>query len=119
MKPCHLICWSLVLSIFMGCVTIFPRHPEFTSKNILDIKVGMTQKEIEDIFGSPDRTATMTIGTKTTDPWQGLIYYYDMKKNQIGKDKQVAYTNTFCFVLDIQPPLLRSWELELVHPERK
>jgi hypothetical protein len=119
MKPCHRICLSLVLSIFMGCVTLSPRHPEFTSKNIIDIKVGMTQKEIEAIFGSPDRTSVMTMGTKTTDPWPGLIYYYDMKKNQIGKGKHLDYTNTFYFVSDVQPPLLRSWELELVYPVRK
>lgn len=119
MKSCYLICLSLVLSIFMGCVTIFPRHPEFTSKNIIDIKVGMTQKEIETIFGSPDRTSTITMGTKTLDPWPSLIYYYDMRKNRIGKDNQIVYTNTFYFVLDVQPPLLRSWELELVYPEKK
>jgi len=119
MKPCHLICLSLVLSIFMGCVTIFPRHPEFTSKNILDIKVGMTQKEIEDRFGSPDRIEKMTIGAKTQDPCPSIIYYYDMRKDRIGNYKHIAYTNTFYFVLDIQPPLLRSWELELVYPEKK
>ena len=119
MKSCYLICLSLVLSIFMGCVSIFPRHPEFTSKNIIDIKVGMTQKEIEAIFGSPDRTSTITMGTKTPDPWPSLIYYYDMKKNRLGKDNLLVYTNTFYFVLDIQPPLLRSWELELIYPERK
>ncbi|MCJ7542434.1 MAG: hypothetical protein WBG61_10875 [Desulfobacterales bacterium] len=119
MKPCHLICLSLVLSIFMGCVTISPRHPGFTSKNILDIKVGMTQKEIEAIFGSPDRTSVMTMGAKTPDPWPSLIYYYDMRKNRMGKYKHIGYTNTFYYVLDIQPPLLHSWELELVYPERK
>ena len=119
MKSCHLICLSLVLSILMGCVTISPRHPEFTSKNILDIEVGMTQKEIEAIFGSPDRTAVMVMGTNTTNPWPSLIYYYDIRKNRIGKDKPIGYTNTFYFVLDIQPPLLRYWELELVYPEKK
>ena len=46
-------------------------------------------------------------------------YYYDMKKNQIGKGKHLDYTNTFYFVSDVQPPLLRSWELELVYPVRK
>ena len=119
MKPCHLICLSLVLLIFMGCVTISPRHPEFTSKNILDIKVGMTPKEIEAIFGSPDRTSVMTMGTKTPDPWPGLIYYYVMRKNRGGKYKDIVYTNTFYFVLYIQPPLLRYCELELVYPEKK
>ena len=93
MKPCHIICLSLVLSIFINCVTISPRHPEFTPKNILDIKVGMTQKEIEAIFGSPDRTSVMTMGTKTPDPWPSLIYYYDMRKNRVEKDKYIVYTN--------------------------
>ena len=118
MKPCHRICLSLVLSIFMGCVTLSPRHPEFTSKNIIDIKVGMTQKEIEAIFGSPDRTSVMTMGTKTPNPWQSLVYYYDMRKNEKGKYKNIVYTNTFYFVMDIQPPLLRSWELEFIYPEK-
>ena len=119
MKSYHLLCWSLVLSIFMGCVTIFHRHPEFTAKNVLDIKVGMTQKEIEAIFGSPDRTSVMTMGAKTPDSCPVLTYYYDLRKNRIGEDKHIRYTNTFYFVLDVQPPLLRSWELELVYPERK
>ena len=26
--------------------------------------------------------------------------------------------NTFYFVNDVQPPLLRSWELELIYPEK-
>jgi len=119
MKPYHLICLSLVLSIFIGCATIFPRHSKFTSKNVFNLKPGMTQKEIEAKFGSPDRTSVMTMGTKTPNPWPSLIYYYDMRKNRMGKDKHIVYTNTFYFVLDIQPPLLRSWELELVYPERK
>ena len=119
MKPCHLICLSLVLSTLMGCVTISPRHPEFTSKNVFDLRPGMTQKEIEDRFGSPDRTSVMTMGSKTPDPWPSLIYYYDMRKSRAGKYKHIVYTNTFYFVMDIQPPLLRSWELELIYPEKK
>jgi len=116
MKPCHLIYLSLVLSILMGCVTFSARHPEFTSGNVFDLLPGMTQKEIEAIFGSPDRTSVMTVGTKTPDSWQSLIYYYDMRNNRIGKEKHIVYTNTFYFVMDVQPPLLRSWELELIYP---
>jgi hypothetical protein len=77
----------------------------------------MTQKEIEDKFGSPDRTSVMTMGTKTPNPWQSLVYYYDMRKNGKGEYRHIVYTNTFYFVMDIQPPLLRSWELELIYPE--
>jgi hypothetical protein len=79
----------------------------------------MTQKEIEAIFGSPDRTSIITLGKKTPDPWPSLIYYYDMRKDGIGRHKYNVYTNTFYFVTDVQPPLLRSWELELIYPERK
>ena len=128
MKPCHLICLSLVLSILIGCVTNSPRnyrntppprHSEFTSDNVIDLRPGMTQKEIEAIFGSPDRTSVMTMGAKTPTPWPSLIYYYDMRKDWIGRYKYIVYTNTFYFVNDVQPPLLRSWELELIYPERK
>jgi len=119
MKSCHLICLSLVLSILMGCVTISPRHPEFIQKNVFDLRPGMTQKEIEVRFGSPDRTSVMTMGTETPNPWPSLIYYYDMKKSRIEKYKQIVFTNTFYFVSDVQPPLLRSWELELIYPENK
>ena len=127
MKPNHLICFSLILSILMSCVTNSPRnhrstpsprHPEFTSKNAFDLRPGITQKEIEAIFGSPDRTSVMTMGTKTPDPWPSLIYYYVMRKNRGGKYKDIVYTNTFYFVNDVQPPLLRSWELELIYPEK-
>lgn len=78
----------------------------------------MTQKEIENRFGSPDRTSVITMGKKTQDPWPSLIYYYDMRKDLIEKTKHVVYTNTFYFVMDVQPPLLRSWKLELIHPEK-
>lgn len=61
----------------------------------------------------------MTMGKETLDPWPGLIYYYDMRKSRIEKYKQIVYTNTFYFVSDVQPPLLRSWELELIYPEKK
>ena len=118
MKPCHLLCLSLVLSALMSCATTSARHLEFTSKNVFDLRTGMTQKEIEDRFGSPDRTSVMTMGTKTPDPWQSLIYYYDMRKNGKAKYKQIVYTNTFYFVMDIEPPLLRYWELELIYPEK-
>jgi hypothetical protein len=119
MRSCHLICLSLVLSIVMGCVTISPRHPEFTSKNVFDLRPGMTQKEIEVRFGSPDRISVMAMGAKTPDPWPSLIYYYHMRTNRIEKYKQIVYTNTFYFVSDVQPPLLRSWELELIYPDNK
>ena len=116
MKPCHFLCLSLVLSALISCATTSARHPEFTSKNVFDLRTGMTQKEIEDKFGSPDRTSIMTMGTKTPNPWQSLVYYYDMRKNGKGEYRHLVYTNTFYFVMDIQPPLLRSWELELIYP---
>ena len=119
MKPCHLLCLFLVLSALMSCATTSVRHLEFTSENVFDLRTGMTQKEIEDRFGSPDRTSVMTMGTKTPNSWQSLVYYYNMRKNEKGKYKHIVYTNTFYFVMDIQPPLLRSWELELVYPVRK
>ena len=119
MKSCLLICLSLVLSIVMGCVTISPRHPEFIPKNVFDLRPGMLPKEIENKFGSPDRTTIRTMGRKTQDPWPSLIYYYDMKKDRIGRFKYIIYTNTFYFVTDVKPPLLRSWELELIYPVRK
>ena len=118
MKPCHFLCLSLVLSALISCATTSARHPEFTSKNVFDLRTGMTQKEIEDKFGSPDRTSIMTMGTKTQNPWQSLVYYYDMRKNGKGEYRQLVYTNTFYFVMDIQPPLLRSWELELIYLEK-
>ena len=116
MKPCHFLCLSLVLSALISCATTSARHPEFTSKNVFDLRTGMTQKEIEDKFGSPDRTSIMTMGTKTQNPWQSLVYYYDMRKNGKGEYRHLVYTNAFYFVMDIQPPLLRSWELELIYP---
>jgi hypothetical protein len=79
----------------------------------------MTEKEIEAIFGSPDRTSVITLGKKTPYPWPSLIYYYDMRKDRIGRYKYNVYTNTFYFVTDVQPPLLRFWELELIYPEGK
>ena len=118
MKPCHFLCLSLVLSALISCATTSARHPEFTSKNVFDLRTGMTQKEIEDKFGSPDRTSIMTMGTKTPNPWQSLVYYYDMRKNGKGEYRHLVYTNTFYFVMDIQPPLLRSWELELIYLEK-
>ena len=127
MKPRYIISLSLVLSIFIGCVTSsirshqnkqIPRHPEFTSKNVFDLRPGMLPKEIENKFGPPDRTTKRTMGRKTEDPWPSLVYYYDMRKGVIGNYKYIVYTNTFYFVMDIQPPLLRSWELEFIYPEK-
>jgi len=127
-KPYHLLCLSLVLPTFISCSNTLATynqntrslpHPEFTSKNVFDLRPGMLPKEIENKFGLPDRTTIRTMGRKTQDPWPSLIYYYDMKKDRIGRFKYIIYTNTFYFVTDVQPPLLRSWELELIYPERK
>ena len=128
LKFYHLFCLPLVLSTIMSCSNtiatnnqnkLFLPHPEFTSKNVFDLRPGMLPKEIEDKFGSPDRTTVRTMGRKTQDPWPSLIYYYDMRKNRMGKFKYIVYTNTFYFVTDVQPPLLHSWELELIYPEAK
>lgn len=119
MKPYHLFYLFLVLSTLLGCAAVSTRHPEFTSGNVFDLMPGMTQKEVEDRFGKPDRTARMTIGEKIRDPWPGLIYYYDMRKDRIGENDHIAYTNKFYFVTDVQPPLLRSWELELIYTGKK
>ena len=80
----------------------------FTRSNIMKIRVGMTQKEVESIFGIPNRTEVTTFGGDTpSGPWQGLRYYYD-------QDKKTSITplwNEFVFSLEKKPPKLNHWRI--------
>ncbi len=86
------------------------KHPQFTRASLSRIRDGMTVDEFEGIFGYPDRSHERKMGTT-----KFLIYEYDM-----GMDPHYSHQfdicNTFYFGVDQEPPVLRKWEIDYVHP---
>ena len=100
-----------------GGVSSSVRHPSFTESAVLSLKQGMTSEEIRSQFGAPDRSAVRTCGTETPEPWQCLIWDYDMGKHPRGRYEHLPSTNTFFFAMAFDPPLLNSWRIELMYPD--
>jgi len=61
---------SLVI-LASGCYST-----RFTSQNIMKLKVGMSDKEVIEIFGYPQRTEAGTCGQGLGNPWTCITWYY-------------------------------------------
>ncbi|MHC1725565.1 MAG: hypothetical protein AB9866_06070 [Syntrophobacteraceae bacterium] len=86
------------------------KHPEFTQPSIARVRQGMTVQEFEGIFGYPDRGHQREMGLTKV-----LIYEYDMARNP-NFSHQFDVSNTFYFGVDQDPPYLKKWEIDYVHP---
>lgn len=68
---------ALVLAM-LGC------RREFTNRNIDQLKANMSQKEVESILGSPDRTEKTDLALETQKKTMGVTrYYYDQSGQTI------------------------------------
>lgn len=133
---------SAILLFVFACATEPSRpprviHPEFTRQRITQLQTGLTPNQIQSFFGLPDRTATVRLGTQTPNPWNALVYEYDMgnplanmpslygltpeevnsvystaiKLRESQGQNLTENVNRFYFSLDYNPPLLAYWSI--------
>ena len=57
-------------------------HKEFKNRNLDQLKPNMTQKEVESILGSPDRTEKSEAELETQKKTAGVTRYYYEHKGQ-------------------------------------
>lgn len=62
----------LLFSLFLFTCT----PPQFTQENIMKIKVGMSDKEVINLFGYPKKTEASTCGQLLKKPWTCIKWYY-------------------------------------------
>ena len=65
---------TFVASILLLSCSTLPLN--FTTENIMKVKVGMTSDEIAQLFGKPKSIKSTTCGTDTDEPWQCIIWTY-------------------------------------------
>jgi len=57
-------------------------HKDFGNRNLDQVKLNMTQKEVESILGSPDRTEKSEAELETQKKTTGITRYYYEHKGQ-------------------------------------
>lgn len=108
-----LLCSSCAAGSFAGP----PRHPGFTESAVLSITQGMTADALRARFGPPDRTEVMTCGTATPEPWQCMIWEYDLGPHPRGRYQSISNINSFTFSLSDHAPRLNHWRIDLMYPD--
>lgn len=103
---------AVLLVLAMGCSTLRARvHPDFTQAAVLSLQVGMTRDDATELFGRPDRAQVTTCGTDTPEPWQCLIWEYDLPGHERGRYQVIENTNRLYFTTD---GFLNSWSTDLL-----
>lgn len=65
------VVFLLATIIISGCASI-----HFTQENIMRLRVGMSDKEIIEIFGLPTKTEAGTCGQSLKRPWKCITWQY-------------------------------------------
>src|SRR6201981_3055906 len=69
--------------LLLGAVAIFLRtgcQREFANRNLPQLKINMTQKEVESILGNPDKTEKVDLELETQKKTMAITrYYYNQK----------------------------------------
>ena len=101
-----------LFAIAAGCAGTRRKHVEFIQTNTQSIRVGMTQQEVELLFGPPDIVYEMEFGAKTDREWDGLVYTYLPEKDPKYEYGDRRLTNTFVFYIGEGGPVLNHWSIE-------
>ena len=74
-------CRNVVVAV-SAIFAIAACHKEFRNRNLEQVKPNMTQKEVESILGSPDRTEKSEAELETQKKTAGVTRYYYEHKGQ-------------------------------------
>jgi outer membrane protein assembly factor BamE (lipoprotein component of BamABCDE complex) len=70
--------WRALFLVAVAILTMPACKREFGNRNLAQLKVNMTQKEVESILGSPDRTEKADVELETQRKTMAITkYYYD------------------------------------------
>ena len=97
-----------------GTVQGASARPDFTQSAVLSLEQGMTRGDVTDLFGQPARVELTTCGSETPEPWQCLIWEYDLPADSRGRYETIENTNRFVFSAD---GLLTNWATDLLWPD--
>ena len=70
MQRCTLILVVAAILTITGC------QREFTNRNLEQLKLNMSQKEVESILGDPDRTEKVDVELETQKKTMAITRYY-------------------------------------------
>jgi outer membrane protein assembly factor BamE (lipoprotein component of BamABCDE complex) len=82
--------WRVLFLAAVAILTMPGCKREFGERNLAQLKISMTQKEVESILGTPDRTEKADVDLETQKKTMTITkYYYD----QHGETVVVQFQN--------------------------
>lgn len=107
---------NLLLSSTPEFIRTFMPHPDFTYENIAGLRPGASPRDVEAVFGPPDKTRFAVFGLNSPDPWRSIVFEYSMGHNFEGKYSK--NTNVLVFSAEHSPPRLEFWDIQMVYSTR-
>jgi len=107
----------VLCSIFLsGCGTTYrytyPGHKTFIDENVALLHVGISSKQIQDIFGEPDEQYVGKFGADVGEEWNGRVWIYFTELDQRLKHVKRYKKNVFVFYPTEGDMKLNHWEIE-------
>jgi hypothetical protein len=68
--------WRELLLVLVAMLMITGCQKEFGNRNLAQVKINMTQKEVESILGNPDRTEKVDLELETQKKTMAITRYF-------------------------------------------
>jgi hypothetical protein len=68
--------WHELLLVAVAIFTITGCQREFGNRNLAQVKINMTQKEVESILGNPDKTEKVDLELETQKKTMAITRYF-------------------------------------------
>jgi hypothetical protein len=68
--------WGELLLVIVAILTMTGCQREFGNRNLEQLKINMTQKEVESILGNPDRTEKVDLELETQKKTMAITRYF-------------------------------------------
>jgi hypothetical protein len=81
--------WRSLVLVAVAILVVAGCKREFGNRNLAQLKINMTPKEVESILGSPDRTEKSEVNLETQRTMAVIKYFYD----QDGQTVVVQFQN--------------------------
>ena len=82
--------WHELLQVAVAILTLTGCQKEFGNRNLAQVKINMSQKEVESILGNPDRAEKVDLELETQKKTMTITRYY---YNQNGKTVVLHFQN--------------------------
>jgi hypothetical protein len=68
--------WRELLLVLVAMLMMTGCQKEFGNRNLAQVKINMTQKEVESILGNPDRTEKVDLELETQKKTMAITRYF-------------------------------------------